>query len=229
MAEQSTVLVVDDEPKILELVASYLAKNGYKTICAENGKQAMLFFQQYPISLVLLDLMLPDLSGEEICRKIRSRSQVPIIMMTAKVEEENIIHGLNLGADDYITKPFSPRQLVARVTAVLRRTGTTSGKVPLEYGELLLDTENRQLFRNGEKVNLTTNEYKILELLMLRPSKIFTRDEIIEGIKGDMYDGFDRMVDTHIKNLRQKLENDPKKPQYIITVYGMGYRFSPDT
>jgi DNA-binding response OmpR family regulator len=228
MAEKAVILIVDDEPKILELVASYFAKSSYKTLCAGNGRDAFTLFQQNPVSIVLLDLMLPDLSGEEVCRKIRFRSQVPIIMMTAKVDEESIIKGLNMGADDYVTKPFSPRELVARVEAVLRRTGKISNKQALVCGDLFVDIENRCVSRNGEVLNLTHHEYKLLALLMSRPAKIFTRDEIIEGIKGDDYDGFDRMVDTHIKNLRQKLGDDPKNPSYIITVYGMGYRFALD-
>ena len=228
MPEQ-IILIVDDEPKILELVASYLTKSGYKSLCAENGRQAMTLFQQYPVSLVLLDLMLPDFSGEDVCRKIRSRSQIPIIMMTARVEEESIIRGLSIGADDYVTKPFSPKQLVARVQAVLRRSGKVTGKEPLVFEDLIVDIENRCASKNGEILNLTSHEYKLLALLMSRPAKIFTRDEIIEGIKGDIYEGFDRMVDTHIKNLRHKLGDDPKNPHYIITVYGMGYRFALDS
>ncbi|MDR2536442.1 MAG: response regulator transcription factor [Treponema sp.] len=225
MAEQLTVLVVDDEPKIIELVASYLEKSGYKSLCAQTGKEALALFHQQPIALILLDLMLPDYSGEELCRKIRSRSSTPIIMMTAKVDEESVIHGLSIGADDYVTKPFSPRQLMARVQATLRRSGAEAKKQPLVYGNLTVDTENRRVSCNGAVINLTVNEYKLLFLLMSRPAKIFTRDEIIELIKGDDYDGFDRSIDTHIKNLRQKLGDDPKAPRYIMTIYGMGYRF----
>jgi DNA-binding response OmpR family regulator len=217
------ILLVDDEDSILELLEAYLTKSGYHCLCAKTGTEAMALFRQEPVSLVLLDLMLPDFSGEELCRHIRIDSAVPIIMVTAKVDEESIVRGLSIGADDYITKPFSPRQLVARVQAALRRTGQAK---QLVYGELVIDTENRRVSRNGAVVNLTANEYRILILLMSRPAKIFTRDEIIERVKGYDYDGFDRAVDTHIKNLRQKIGDDPKQPKYIITVYGMGYRFA---
>jgi DNA-binding response OmpR family regulator len=150
--------------------------------------------------------------------------------MTAKVDEESIIHGLQIGADDYVTKPFSPRQLMARVAAALRRSnaGPSEGRV-LSIGPFVVDTGNRRASKDGAALSLTPNEYRILALLMSRPHKIFTRDEIISGIKNDEYDGFDRTVDSHIKNLRQKIEDDPRNPQYILTVYGMGYRFREET
>jgi DNA-binding response OmpR family regulator len=224
--EKPIVLVVDDEEKILELTASYLERNGCRPLCAKNGTDALALFRREPVSLVLLDLMLPDLSGEAVCRKIRAVSKIPIIMITAKVDEESIINGLNTGADDYVTKPFSPRQLIARVQAVLRRAGenTENTGKKLVCGDIVIDTENRSAARNGEPLNLTHNEFQILALLISRPAKIFTRDEIIEQVKGGGYDGFDRAVDTHIKNLRQKIGDDPKNPRYILTVYGMGYR-----
>jgi DNA-binding response OmpR family regulator len=225
MKEKSVVLVVDDEEKILELVKSYLKINGYTPLCAKNGLEGMKLFERNPVSLVLLDLMLPDFPGEELCRKIREISQAPIIMLTAKVEEEDIIRGLKMGADDYVTKPFSPRQLMARVEAVLRRGGGEKTGTILSYSGLTIDTEKRAVSLNGEPVSLTRDEYNILTLLMSRQPKIFTRDEILESIKGEEYDGFDRSVDTHIKKLRAKLGDDPKAPGYIATVYGMGYRF----
>jgi DNA-binding response OmpR family regulator len=181
---------------------------------------------QNPVSLILLDLMLPDFSGEEFCRKIRRDSDVPIIMITARAGEEDIIRGLNTGADDYVTKPFSPRQLMARVAAALRRnSGAAGGGLPfLSCGDLTIDTEKRTLCRNGAAISLTRDEYHILALLMSRQARVFTREEILEAIKGSAYDGFDRSVDTHIKKLRAKIEDDPRAPKYIITVYGMGYR-----
>jgi DNA-binding response OmpR family regulator len=227
MNTEPLVLVVDDEEKILEVLCSYLKINGCVPIRAKNGGEAVELFGKTPVSLVLLDLMLPDLSGEEVCRKIRAVSDIPIIMITARVDEESIIRGLNMGADDYVCKPFSPRQLMARVRSALRRR-TPAG----ERGEILascglvVDTENRRVSRAGENIFLTPSEYKILISLMARPAKIFTRDEIIERIKGDDYDGFDRAVDTHIKNLRQKIGDDSKSPVFIQTVYGMGYRFA---
>ncbi len=173
--------------------------------------------------------MLPDLSGEDICKEIRTKSDIPIIMMTAKVDEDSIIHGLSIGADDYVTKPFSPRQLMARVAAALRRTdGKVGNRNSLKIGNISIDLESRIAKKYGETVSLTPNEFKILALLMSRPHKIFTRDEIIMGIKSDEYEGFDRTIDSHIRNLRQKIEVDSKNPKYILTVYGVGYRFGGD-
>jgi DNA-binding response OmpR family regulator len=229
MNGEPLVLVVDDEEKILEAVSSYLKINGYRPLCAKNGGEAMDLFSKNPVALALLDLMLPDFSGEDLCRKIRSVSDIPIIMITAKVDEESVIRGLNTGADDYVCKPFSPRQLMARVRAALRRTGGTgTAEKRLIHGGLAVDVESRRVSRDGISISLTPNEYKILITLMSRPAKIFTRDEIIERIKGEAYDGFDRAVDTHIKNLRQKIGDDPKSPVFIQTVYGMGYRFAGD-
>ncbi|GHV52053.1 DNA-binding response regulator [Spirochaetia bacterium] len=232
-----TILVVDDEEKILDIVKSYLEKSGYEALCAGTGKEAMALLKSHAVSLILLDLMLPDFTGEELCRKVRSMpppiAGVPIIMMTAKVDEASVIRGLNLGADDYVTKPFSPRQLMARVAAILRRSGVSGGTDPqkncvLSARYLTVDQENRRVSRNGEDITLTPNEYKILSLLMSSPRKIFTREEIISAVKSDEYDGFDRAVDSHIKNLRQKIEEDSKSPRYVLTVYGMGYRFGEE-
>jgi DNA-binding response OmpR family regulator len=224
MNDTQTVLAVDDEPKILSLVKSYLEMNGYKALCAKNGREGMAFFEEQDVSLILLDLMLPDFSGEEFCKKVRQVSDVPIIMITAKVEEESIIHSLNIGADDYVTKPFSPRQLIARVQAALRRSRKDTGGGFLSYGDLLVDTKRRTVSRGGEPVTLTRDEYNILALLLSRQAKIFTRDEILEAIKGDDFGGFDRSIDSHIKRLRSKIGDDPKAPRYILTAYGMGYR-----
>jgi DNA-binding response OmpR family regulator len=240
MKETQTVLVVDDEPKILELVKAYLKMNGYAALCAENGKEGMRLFEESrsspnPVSLILLDLMLPDFSGETFCAQIRRISDVPIIMITAKVDEESIIRGLNTGADDYVCKPFSPRQLMARVRAALRkRAGLAHNKEKseepekitgvLSYKDLLIDTEKRGVSRGGESVSLTRDEYNILSLFMSRQAKTFTREEILETVKGGDYSGFDRAIDTHIKKLRAKIGDDPKNPKYIVTVYGMGYR-----
>jgi DNA-binding response OmpR family regulator len=244
MAEKRLVLVVDDEVKILEVVTSYLERSGYEALAAKNGIEALGLLHKSealgrPVSLVLLDLMLPDLDGEDLCKRIRAESNVPVIMMTAKVEERDIVRGLGLGADDYVTKPFSPRELMARVASVLRRSGAArQGRAAglLCSGALEVDTENRRALLAGEPLGLTANEYRILVLLMSRPYKVFTRDEIIEDIKDDSYEGLDRAVDTHIKNLRRKLGSrqcgsrfggNSASPDYIVTVYGMGYRFGP--
>jgi DNA-binding response OmpR family regulator len=233
VAQKPVILLVDDEAKIRELVQSYLVLAGFDVLCAPNGKTALDLFAKNQVDLVLLDLMLPDLPGEEICRKIRApapagyASQVPVIMLTAKVDEVNIIQGLGIGADDYVTKPFSPREVVARVKAMLRRTAEQKAraKVTLESGALVINTENRTVTKNGQEINLTTKEYNVLSLLAACPEKVFSRDEIIEQALDYDFDGFDRAIDTHIKKLRAKIGDDPKFPQYILTVYGMGYRF----
>ena len=229
MGEKETILVIDDEPKILEAVKTYLTMGGYTVLCANNGMEALNLFEHNRISLMLLDLMLPGLSGEDLCKKIRRVSDVPIIMITAKVDEASIIHGLNIGADDYVTKPFSLRQLLARVQAVLRRRGggATVG-APLAYKDLLVDTEQRVASRGGAALTLTRDEFNILALLMSRQTKIFTRYEILDAVKGDDFDGSDRAIDSHIKRLRARIGDDPKTPKYITTVYGMGYRMVED-
>ena len=231
MNTAATVLVVDDEPKIRDVLKAYLEGNGYRALTAGNGNEALKTFEQNPVSLVLLDLMLPDISGEEVCRKIRDISAVPIIMLTAKTEEEHIIHGLSIGADDYVAKPFRPRQLMARIAAALRRAGVIEtliqGRTGKLYrsGDLEVNTENRIVTKHEKPVDLTPNEFKILALLISRPEKIFTRDEIIYAIKNDEFDGFDRNIDVHVFNLRKKIEDEPKNPHYIITAHGIGYRF----
>jgi len=222
------ILVVDDEPKIVEVVKSYLENSGYIVCVAFTGKQALELFEEIKPSLIVLDLMLPDMTGEEICRVVREKSKVPIIMLTAKVEEENIVTGLGIGADDYITKPFSPKQLVARVKAVLRRTedNVSSRKIlTFNDGELVIDNENYDVKKNGKSVNLTPNEFKILSTMATYSKKAFTRDELIAMVIGDDFDGYDRIIDTHMKNIRQKIETDSKNPRYILTVHGVGYRF----
>ena len=223
------ILIVDDEPKILEIVQSYLTKNNYQPFMAQTGQEALEIFDREKISLVVLDLMLPDLSGEQICREIRKKSAVPVIIMTAKVDEESIVHGLNIGADDYVTKPFSPRQLMARIAAVLRRTSANKSLPELlEYRNLVINLNNKSVTKDSAHLSLTPSEYGILSLLMGRPRKIFTREEIISQIMEHGYDGYDRTIDAHIKNLRQKIEDDPKKPEFILTIYGMGYRFGKE-
>ncbi len=230
MAESNVkILVVEDEEKIAEVVRSYLEKNGFRVYCAYNGNEALELFDKVSPRLVVLDLMLPDMSGEDICRTIRKKSRVPIIMLTARVEEESILNGLGIGADDYVTKPFSPRQLIARVIAILRRS--EDGTMPLcnvmsfNNGELLVDSIRHEIKKDGQPVNLTPNEYKILMALIKYPQKAFTRDELVYLVLGEDYEGYDRTIDTHVKNLRQKIEPDVRTPKYILTVYGVGYKF----
>jgi len=231
-AKDIGILVVDDETKIVDVVKSYLEREGYRVFEAYSGSQALKRFEEDKPSLVVLDLMLPDMSGEEICQIIRRKSRIPIIMLTAKVEEEDILKGLNIGADDYITKPFSPRQLVARVQAVLRRT--PDDELPLaniysfEGGALVIDVEKHQVTKHGKIINLTPSEFSILTTLIKHPNKVYTRDELITHALGEDFFGYDRTIDSHIKNLRQKIEDDPKSPKLIITVHGVGYRFGGD-
>ena len=229
MARENTILIVDDEVKITEVIKSYLENSGYLTACAYDGKNAMSLFEKCSPVLIILDLMLPDMTGEDICREIRKKSRVPIIMLTAKVEDADIINGLGIGADDYLTKPFSPKQLVARVEAVLRRVSSEAIPLTNEFsfhdGDLVIDGLRHEIRKNGQFVALTPNEYKILVTMSKYPSKVFTREELIELALGDDYDGFDRVIDTHIKNIRQKLCDDGRAPRYILTVHGTGYRF----
>lgn len=229
MTQKKTVLVVDDEVKITEVVKSYLENSGYNAQCAYDGKQAMSLFDKLSPILVILDLMLPDMTGEDICRAIRKKSRIPIIMLTAKVEDADIINGLGIGADDYLTKPFSPKQLIARVEAILRRVSSEAIPLASEFsfndGELVIDGMRHEVRKNGEQLALTPNEYKILMTMAKYPSKAFTREELIEIALGEDFDGFDRVIDTHIKNIRQKLGDDGRTPRYILTVHGTGYKF----
>ena len=226
------ILVVDDEPKIAEVVRSYLENSGYEVFESSSGRQALDMFESVAPSLIVLDLMLPDIPGEEICRNIRRKSKVPIIMLTAKVEEEDILKGLDIGADDYITKPFSPRQLVARVGALLRRaagdTAPLSGIMAFNNGELVINSTSYEVKRGSNPVNLTPVEFKLLLSLAKYPSKVFTREELISVVFGEDFCGYDRTIDTHVKNLRQKIEPDSRNPTYILTVHGIGYRFGGD-
>jgi len=221
-----SILVVDDEPKIVDVVKSYLENSGYAVSAAYNGREAYEKFEKEDPSLIILDWMLPDTTGEEICKKLRLKSNVPIIMLTAKVEEENILKGFNFGADDYVTKPFSPRQLVARVEAILRRVESdTTESLLFNDGELIVDLTGQDVKKDGSSVNLTPNEYKIVSTLARYPKKVFTREELIAIVSGNDFDGFDRVIDTHIKNIRQKIETEARNPRYILTVHGVGYRF----
>ena len=228
MAEKRKLLVADDEEMIREAVASYLESQGYQVFRAENGEEALNILKREPISLVILDLMLPDLPGEEVCVRIRKQSRVPIIMLTAKNVEYDMIHGLDLGADDYITKPFSLKNLSARVQAVLRRS--TEDLVPLarqfswNQGDLVIDYDRKEVRKKGEPVALTAIEWKLLAAFTKYPQKIFTRENLIELVFGLDFSGYDRVIDTHIKNLRKKIEDDSKQPVYLCTVHGMGYK-----
>jgi DNA-binding response OmpR family regulator len=224
------VLVVDDEPKIADVVASYLQKAGFEALRAGSGEEGLRLFDRERPHLVILDLMLPDMPGKEVCRRLRARSRVPVIMLTAKVQDADAVAGLEIGADDYVTKPFSPRQLIARVEAVLRRSlgdVPLAGNLSFDDGDLVIDAVSRVVRRGAEAVDLTAREYAILTLLSASPGRVFSRAEIVERALGGEYDGFERTVDAHVKNLRRKLEADPRQPRYVLTVHGMGYRFAP--
>lgn len=232
VAVQRNILVVDDEEKILEVVSSYLEAKGFQVYTAETGKEGLEIFDRESISFVILDLMLPDTPGEEVCQILRKRSRVPIIMLTAKTVEDDMLHGLDLGADDYITKPFSLKELHARIEVIFRRSGNDltplAQKFSWNAGDLQIDFDHTEVRKRGEVVSLTPKEWKILVALVKYPNKVFSREALIEIAFDLGFDGYDRVVDTHIKNLRVKIEDDPKKPIYVRTVHGMGYRFGGD-
>ena len=227
--KKKKILVVEDEKKILEVITSLMEGQGYEVYRAEDGKRALEIFNDKEISLIILDLMLPDISGEEVCMKIREKSRAPIIMLTAKVNEENLLNGLDIGADDYITKPFSLMELVARVKVILRRTSEELKPLykynSFQNGDLYINVESNIIRKKNELLNLTQSEWKILLALMKYPNKVFTREELIYIALGCDFEGYNRTIDTHIKNLRQKIEDNPKSPVYIITVFGKGYKF----
>ena len=224
------IVVIDDEASVQDVVRGYLEKDGYLVYVAGNGHDGLAVAERTKPGLVVLDLMLPDVPGEEICREIRSRSDVPILMLTAKASEDERVDGLALGADDYLTKPFSPRELVARVRAILRRTqGTETPLVEIlsfDGGALEIDTVQHEVRRNGELVELTPNEYKLLLTLARYPGRVYSRFELINHVQGYEYEGYERTIDAHVKNLRKKIESDPKHPRYVETVFGAGYRLA---
>lgn len=220
-----TVLVVDDEENIVSVVKAYLEREGYNVLVSYKGQEALNIFDEKEIDFIVLDLMLPDLSGEEVCKKIRIKSNVPILMLTAKVSEGDRIYGLDIGADDYMPKPFSPKELVARVRAILRRTDgdrIATEIIELNSGDLTINLKNMDVKKQGKLVELTATEFKLLSLLAQNIGIVFSRDTLIEKVLGYDYEGYDRTIDTHIKNIRQKIED--KDIKYIVTVYGVGYK-----
>ncbi|MFA6808123.1 MAG: response regulator transcription factor, partial [Eubacteriales bacterium] len=218
-----------DEVKLLEIVKEYLLKEGYEVYTSTNGEEALKLFDIVKPDFLILDLMLPGISGEDICLKIREKSTVPIIMLTAKTSEEEKINGLSIGADDYITKPFSPRELVMRVKTVLRRVGGEDKNI-LSYnnGDLEINIDEMSVRKKGSEIKFTPNEYSILLILAQNSNKVFSRTNLIDSALGYDYVGYERTIDTHIKNIRQKIETNIKEPQYLVTVYGMGYKFLGD-
>lgn len=220
------ILVVDDEEKICEFVKAYLDREGYEVTLAYNGKDAIENFEDTDYDLIILDRMLPDISGEEVCKYIRQKSEIPIIMLTAKIEDEDRIEGFTLGCDDYLCKPFNVRELVLRVKVILKRSNKTSEDNIIKIdNEVEIDTLSYQVKIRNELVSLTNTEYKILLLLISNPYKVYTRAEILEQLEEGYYEKDNRAVDSHIKNLRQKIEENPKDCKIIQTVYGIGYKF----
>ncbi len=224
------ILVVDDDPKTVDLLRLYLERDGYQVLVAYDGRQALDLARGRRPDLLLLDLMLPAVDGLDVCRILRAESRVPLIILTARATEADTLLGLDLGADDYIAKPFSPREVLARVRAVLRRVGEEREKGPSEarFGELVVDFFSHAARLRGAPLHLTPKEFKLLELLTKSPGRAFSRLELLEQVFGFDYEGFERTVDVHIMNLRKKIELDPARPAYIQTVYGVGYKFAED-
>jgi DNA-binding response OmpR family regulator len=220
------ILVVDDDTKTVELVKLYLNRDGYKVLTAYDGIEALRLAREGHPDLIVLDLMLPGIDGLEICRTLRNESDVPIIMLTARTTDQDKLTGLELGADDYMTKPFSPRELAARVRTVLRRLPGERGPAQVAQGELIVDFHKYEATLDSRPLNLTSVEFKLLGVLVKEPGRVFSRAQLINQALGPDFEGFDRTIDVHILNLRRKLEPDPSHPRYIKTVYGAGYKFS---
>ncbi len=220
------ILVVDDEPEIVRVLRGYLERSGFEVLAAYDGEEALRRARQESPDLVLLDLMLPGVDGLDVARQIRQWGNTPIIMVTARVEETDRVLGLELGADDYVVKPFSPREVVARVRAVLRRTAPpTAPEEPVyDLGPLHLDVAHRTVSLHDEPVDLTRSEFEVLRLFMSAPGRVFTRLQLLEAAQGEAFEGYERTIDTHIKNLRRKLGDDPRHPTYVLTVHGVGYK-----
>jgi DNA-binding response OmpR family regulator len=222
-----TIMVVDDEKRLVSLVESYLVQEGYHVVSANNGKEALPIATHEKPDLIILDIMMPEMDGYEFMREHRKEQDTPIILLTARVDDDERVIGLELGADDYITKPFRPRELVARVRAVLRRAGKTEPQAQvLQVADITLDRETRTVTVADRSVDLTPSEFDLLAALMASPGRVFSRLDLLDILQGIRYEGYERTIDTHIKNLRAKIEEDSRSPRYIETVYGVGYRFT---
>jgi DNA-binding response OmpR family regulator len=226
MPDVARILVVDDEPKIVQLVRDYLERAGFAVSTARDGNEALMRAHQERPDLIVLDLGLPALDGLEVTRRLRRDSGVPIIMLTARHEETDKVVGLELGADDYVTKPFSPRELEARVRAVLRRPARDTDAELLHAGDLTLDLPRLRVEVSGRPVPLTATEFQLLAALARQPGRVFTRAQLLDAIHGVAFDSYERAIDTHVKNIRRKIEPDPRSPRYLLTVYGVGYRLT---
>jgi two-component system, OmpR family, alkaline phosphatase synthesis response regulator PhoP len=226
------ILVADDDPKVVEVMALYLKRDGYQVLTAGDGRRTLEAVRELRPDLVVLDLMMPDLDGLDVCRVLRTETNVPIIMLTARATENDRILGLDLGADDYVTKPASPREVVARVRAVLRRVAEQEadrGPQHLNLGDLLVDFRRHEAKIGEERVPLTPTEFKLLRVLAAEPGRAFSRGELVDQVLGAGYEGFERTIDAHVKNLRRKIEPDPAHPRYLVTIFGIGYRLEADT
>jgi DNA-binding response OmpR family regulator len=220
------ILVVDDEKKIVDILKAYLERDGYKVIVAYDGRLALQMARGESPDLIVLDLMLPEVSGWDVCRSLRTESNVPIIMLTARDDDSDKIVGLELGADDYVVKPFNPKELVSRVRAVLRRAEGTAVKTKrIEFADLSIDLERHEVKRGDRLVELTLTEFELLRVLAEAPGRVYSRMQLLDKVQGSAYEGYERTVDSHIKNLRKKVETDPERPKYVITVRGVGYKF----
>ncbi len=223
--KKESVLLVEDEQKIAEIVKAYLEREGYAVKTAGSGQQALSLLKN-PFDIIILDLMLPDMQGEELCKIVREQSDVPVIMLTAKSAEEDRIKGLGLGADDYVVKPFSPRELVARVKAHLRRAGRQRKKTrSFNNGALKIDVDSHEVLNRGAHVILTPTEFRILLVLSENSGRVLSREQLLTSVQGFDFEGYDRTIDAHVKNLRHKIERDSREPEFIKTVYGLGYKF----
>ena len=225
-----TILVVDDAESLRTMVKSYLTQEGYRVVTAANGREALFVARQERPDLILLDLMMPEMGGFEFITAHNRDGDAPVIILTAKIEESDKVLGLELGADDYLTKPFSLRELTARIRAVLRRAekSAAASSAMLRVGELTLDRGSRLISVAGSTIELTPSEFDLLATLMASPGRVFSRLELLDKLQGDAYEGYERTIDVHIRNLRTKIEPDPRNPRYVLTVYGIGYRLAAD-
>jgi len=232
MSTPTRILVVEDEARIAEVVQGYLEREGHMVVRAATGEEALADFARRRPHLVVLDLGLPDMAGEDVCRRIRAASDVPIIMLTAKDGEEDLVKGLQLGADDYLTKPFSPRELTARVRALLRRARSEeepqADVLERAGGRLVVDSSRRRATLDGAFVDLTESEFRLLQTLARFPGRVYTRFELVDKVQGYQYEGYERTIDAHVKNLRRKLGEDARAPRLVLTVYGRGYAFAEE-
>lgn len=222
---EKKILIVDDDKELVDFLEDYLGKDGYSVTGVYDGKEALQLFRKREFDLVVLDLMLPEMDGYSVCKRMRRDSEIPIVMLTAKTADEEKIKGLDLGADDYVTKPFNPGELLARIRASLRRVEEEKQPKELTYGELTVNFSKKEVLVDNEPVDITPTEFKILAAMIKEPNRVFSRSQLIHAALGYGYESFERTIDVHIKHLRDKIEPDPQDPSYIKTVFGMGYKF----